>query len=91
MAEYWIVYKNIEESEPRQSFEMMAAPRSGEPVIPSEILTGVLGEKDIYVRRYGRRLGVDEVHLLTYTHQELKPREVRLLATQALKFAQEQT
>lgn len=91
MAEYWIVYKDIEDSEPRQSFEVMAAPQPGKPVIKSEILPGGLGMKDIYIRRHGRRIGTNDIHLLTYTHQELRPREVRGLAHQALKFAQEQT
>jgi hypothetical protein len=89
MAEYWVVYKDIEESEPRQSFEVMAAPQPGEPVIKSDILLGVIGDQDIYVRRYGRRIGTDEVHLVTYTHQSLRPREVRHLLVQAYRFAQE--
>ena len=89
MTKYWIIYKAIEGSEPNQSFEMMAAPKVGEAVIPSEILSGVLGEKDIYVRRYGRRIGTNEIHLVTYTHHELNSREVKNLARQALKFAQE--
>ena len=89
MAEYWVVYKDIEDSEPRQYFEMRAAPQPGEPVIKSEILPGGLEGKDVYVRRNGRRIGVNEIHLLTYTHQELKPRELRNLMNQALKFAQE--
>jgi hypothetical protein len=91
MAEYWVVYKDIEDSEPRQSFEMMAAPQPGEPVIKSEVLPGALGEKDVYIRRNGRRIGVDEIHLLTYTHQELNPREVRNLMNQALNFAQDKS
>ena len=90
MAEYWIVYRDIEDSEPRQSFEMMVAPQPGEPLIKSEILPGAPGGKDVYIRRNGRRIGIDEVHLLTYTHQELNPRQVRNLMNQALKFAQEQ-
>ena len=89
MSEYWVVYKDIEGSEPRQSFEVMAAPQPGEPVVKSEIQPGAPGRKEIYIRRNGRRIGINEVHLLTYTHQELNPREVRNLMNQALKFAQE--
>ncbi len=91
MSEYWVVYKDIEGSEPRQSFEVMAAPQAGEPVVKSEILPGAPDRKGIYIRRNGRRIGINEVHLLTYTHQELKPRELRKLMNQALKFAQERT
>lgn len=60
MSEYWVVYRDIEGSEPRQSFEVMAAPQLGEPVVKSEILPGAPGKKEIYIRRNGRRIGIDE-------------------------------
>jgi hypothetical protein len=84
MAEYWIVYKDIEDSEPRQSFEVMAAPKLGEATIPSEILP--MGEKEIYVRWYHRQVGAASLHLLTYTHVALKAHQVRGLVSQALGF-----
>ena len=90
MAEYHVASWNIEDHQPRQSFEVMAAPQPGELAIRPGVRPGLLGEKDIYIRRYGRRIGLDQVHLVTYTYQELNPRQVRHLVYQAFKFAQEQ-
>jgi hypothetical protein len=88
MADYWITYKDIEDIEPRQSFEMMGVPKPGEQVVRSGMLPGKAGLKDLYVRWLHRGVGADTVHLLTYTHVALKARESKDLVIQALRFAQ---
>jgi hypothetical protein len=87
MAEYWIVYKDIEGSEPRQSFEVIAAPKPEERV-QSGVLPGTAGKKDLHIQWYQRQVGAASFHLLTYTHQALKTHQVRGLVSQVLWFLQ---
>jgi hypothetical protein len=88
MADYWIVYRDVEDSEPRQSFEVMATPPPQSMVIKDNLIPGLQGMKPVYIKWHHRRIGVDEVHLVTYTHAELKQPEIRDLVNQALRFAQ---
>jgi hypothetical protein len=88
MADYWIVYRDTEDHEPRQAFEMQPGPRSREFVLKSTTFPGNTGIKDIYIRWYHRQLGPDIVHLVTYTHQPLKAPEALELVERAYRFAQ---
>src|SRR5687768_2163950 len=89
MAEYWVIYRDVEDSEPRQSFEVMAAPEADQMVIRDGVLPGMAGLKDLHIKWHHRQLGPDAVHLVTYTHVALKAHEVKDLVTQAYRFAQE--
>lgn len=89
MAEHWVVYKDIEDSEPRQSFEVRAAPKPDELVVKSGILPGMGGLKDLHIKWHHRQVGADAIHLLTYTHVALKAHQVKDLVRQAYRFAQE--
>jgi hypothetical protein len=88
MADYWLIYRDIDDYEPRQSFEMMGVPPPHSMVIEDNVIPGLPGMKPVYIKWHHRRIGVDEVHLLTYTHTELKQPEIRDLVNQALKVAQ---
>ena len=89
MAEYWIVYKDIEDTAPRPSFEIMPAPKPPERVIRSGRLPGRGSLKDLHVKWFHRGMGDDVVHLLTYTHVALTAHKVKGLVSQAYRFAQE--
>lgn len=89
MAEYWITYRDIEDYEPRKSFEVMGVPPPDSLIVKPGILPGMGGLKDLHIKWHHRQVGADAVHLLTYTHVALKAHEVKDLVIQAYRFAQE--
>ena len=89
MTEYWIVYKDVEDSALRPSFEIMPAPKPSARPIRSEMLPGMGEIKDLHTMWHHRQIRADMLHLLTYTHVALKAHEVKDLVSQAYRFAQE--
>ena len=87
MTDYYLTYSDIEELEPRKSFELTGPP----PQLLAEdyVIPGLRGFKPIYVRWYHQRLGPDQLHLLTYTYAEPKAVEVEDWVVNAFKCIQE--
>jgi hypothetical protein len=87
LAEYYVVYWDIEDHQPRQSFEVLGSPPEGS-MIRDQIIPGQPPARPIYIRWHHLQIESDAIHLLTCTHEILKAGEVRALVLQAYKFVQ---
>jgi hypothetical protein len=89
MTEYYIVWHDVEDYEPRRTFELITVPpqklSAEDKAVPS-----MAGFKTIYIRWHRRQLSEDQVYLVTYTHQQLTDQEVEDLLEQATRFVQGQ-
>jgi hypothetical protein len=90
MAEYWVVYFDLEGFKVGRSFRCLA-PKSLEARLPEDrlILGGGL-RKDIYLCWHHWFVNQTRLHLATCTHTELTLHEVREVVFEAIKFAEEQ-
>jgi hypothetical protein len=89
MTDYYVAYRDIEDRQPRRTFELMALPPAGALAINDQVVPGWFGAKPMHIRWYHQRLGRDTLHLLTYTHADLEDEEVQTLLEQAYKLTQE--
>jgi hypothetical protein len=90
MSNYYLSYRDIEDRQPRKSFDMLASASPEATTIQDQVIPGWFGAQPIHIRWYHQQLGPDEIHLLTYTHKELRADEAEALVSLAHKFAQEQ-
>jgi hypothetical protein len=91
MAEYWILYRDIEDHEPRKSFEQLTSASPEVTTIRDQVIPGWFDAQPIHIRWYHQQFGLNELHLLAYTHQELKANEAEALVNQIIKFVQERS
>lgn len=89
MAEYFIIYRNLEDWDGAE-FELRPAPGPDEMVVKEQTIPGEFGFKLIRIKHHHRHIKRDVVNLITYTHEELKARQVRGIANRALAWAKEQ-
>jgi hypothetical protein len=87
MTHYYLTYSDIDELEPRKSFELTGPP----PQLLAEdhVIPGLRGFKPIYIRWYHQRLGPDQLHLVTYTYNEPRAVEVEYWVVNAFKCIQD--
>lgn len=88
MADYWMIYRDIEDVAPRKFFELLASPLEVVETIKDQVIPGWFGGKPIHIRWYHKLDGLDTLYLLTYTHEELSKAEVEALLHQAYVFLQ---
>ena len=88
MVEYWVGYFDLEDHALRHAFECLSRP--ADPVGEDYMLLGEAGMKNAYIRWHHWFVEQTQLHLVTCTHRELFPDEVKELALQAVKFAREQ-
>ena len=90
MIEYWIAYLNVGEQEPYPAFECLPGPDAPVELLKEVVIMGNTETEDIYIRWSHWLLNNTRLHLVTCTEVELTTPEVKELALQAAKFAQEQ-
>lgn len=84
MADYYVSYRNVEGEE---TFEKMDPPEYGAR-ISDQVIPGRPGVRPIQVRWHHRQIGQNTLHLVTYTHQDLKDlQQIRSLMLRAAQFA----
>jgi hypothetical protein len=84
----YVLYQDIEDR-PRQVFTRMTPPKPGIRQVEAQVVPDWVGEEPVYIRWHRRELGGIYLHLLTYTHAELKTDEIEELVAQAYSFIQE--
>lgn len=89
MIEYWIAYRDVDNYEPRRSFEYLEPPSAERGMIEEQVIVRGVGTQDIYVRWHHWFIDKTKLHLVTCTHGELSLTEVRDLAIQAIRFGHE--
>lgn len=87
MVEYWVAYFDIADHELHR-FECLNPP--ADPLGEDHMLVGEEGMKDVFVRWHHWFVEQTQLHLVTCTHTDLSFPEVREVALQAVRFAQEQ-
>jgi hypothetical protein len=89
MTDYYIVWHDVEDYEPRRTFEMIKT--SPEKLSPEDkSLPAMAGLRTMYIRWHRRPFGQDQVHLVTYTNYQIKPQEIETLLDGAINFIQRQ-
>ena len=91
MSDYYVAYWDIEDRQPRRTFEVIGLPPVGTLAITDQVVPGWFGAKPLHIHWYHQPLGRDTLHLLTYTHADLEDRETKELIDQAYKFTQDRS
>lgn len=89
MSDYYVIYRDIEDCQPRRTFEVTGLPPAGALTINNQVVPGWFGAKPLHIRWYHQRLGRDTLHLLTYTHTDIEDQEIKALLNQAYKLTQQ--
>jgi hypothetical protein len=85
MTDYYIVWHDVEDYEPRRTFEMIkTAPEKLSPEDKS--VPAMAGLKTMYIRWHRRQFGQDQIYLVTYTNYQIKPQEIETLLDGAINF-----
>ncbi len=84
----WIAYRDIEDYQPRPSFEILNPPGKDGLQVKGMVLPGMFGAKDIHIKWHTAKIEDTIINLVTYTHQALSARHVRRLLREAYTFAQ---
>lgn len=74
MTRLYIAYRDIEDHQPRQSFEVIEIPAGG-MIVKSQVLPGLYGHKPIHIKWHTCTVANQPVSLVTYTHQPITPVE----------------
>jgi hypothetical protein len=90
MLEYWIAYLNVGEQEPYPAFECLPGPEAPVELLKEVVIVGNAETPDIYIHWSHWLMNGTRLHLVTCTEVELPACEIKALAMQAAKFAQEQ-
>ena len=89
MTDYYIVWHDVEDYEPRRTFEMIqTAPEKLSPEDKS--VPAMAGLRTMYIRWHRQQFGQDQVYLVTYTNYQIKPQEIETLLDGAISFIQKQ-
>jgi hypothetical protein len=90
MKEYWIAYLNVGEQDSYPAFECLPGPATPVELLKEVVIMGNTETEDVYIRWSHWWVNDTRLHLVTCTEVELTTSEVKELALQATKFAQEQ-
>src|SRR5262245_13034014 len=85
MTDYYVVWHDVEDYEPRRTFELIKVP--GEKLSQeNHAVPSMAGLKTMYIRWHRQQAGEDQLYLVTYTHRQLKEPEIKELIDQAFQF-----
>lgn len=84
----WLAYRDIEDYEPRGSFEILASPATEGLLVKDTVIPGEFGLKEVHIKWHSTRIEGVEVRLVTYTHEAVPPGRARRLLKAAYNFAQ---
>ncbi len=86
MTDYYLIYRDIEDY-PDQIKTVILAPPTDDAFVQNGILPGLHGMKPIYIRWWERSIGKDTFNIVTYTHHDMKTRELKSILKKAFKLA----
>lgn len=89
MTDYYLVWHDVEDYEPRRTFEMIkVAPEKLSP--QDKAVPAMAGLRTMYIRWHRRQFSQHQLHLVTYTNYQLKPQDIETLLEGAVKFVEGQ-